>query len=295
MMKKWFSVILALMIVFSLTACTRVVVRVPAEVLQLFGSQSVGGYQAPAQQTPAQQTPATQTPAQQTPATQTPAAAKPAAADSLGSFASRDEAIAYYVTAYNKIATDSKSITRTYDYTSNYKNIVDVGGNDAIAKVAKTLMDANMKENFDEIPGTINDVAPKGLSSISINSSQVSQVIVEDKGDAYVITLKSTGTDENPELDCQPGQGSAGVIGPLLRTEDVAGGAGDMVAFEGLHAKYPQGQVTATIDKAGGHITELKFDCPCILHFDQAVAVKVLKVQNTELGLEFLQTWVMTY
>ena len=65
--------------------------------------------------------------------------------------------------------------------------------------------------------------------------------------------------------------------------------------FEGLHAYYPTCQVTATIDKASGHITFFDFDCPCILHFDKATAFIVVTVNNTEIGLEFLQKWSIAY
>lgn len=314
MKKRWVSLLLTALILLSFTACNKVVVKVPADVLLLFGNQNGGAnsaagndaYQPVVTPTPTQAPVTVPTTASQTPAGNTPTnnaatsnapatSANTPAASSSGAPSTKDEIIAYYVAAYNKIATDSKSITRTYDYTANYKNIVEVGGNDAIAKVAKQLMDANMKENNDKVTGTIQDVAPKGLASITITPAQVSEATCTENGGNYVITLKSTGTDENPELDCQPGQGSAGVIGPLLRTEDVSGGAAGMVEFQGLHAKYPQGKVTATIDKASGHITELKFDCPCILHFDSATVIKVLKVQNTELGLQFMQTWEFTY
>ena len=156
-------------------------------------------------------------------------------------------------------------------------------------------MNQFMKENNEQVSGDASTLPPIGVTSLAITPAQISSATCEDKGSAYEITLKSTGTDANYEVDVQPGQGSVGVIGPLLRTDDVSGAAGSFVKFEGLHAYYPTGQVKATVDKASGHITAFRFDVPCILHFDKATALVVVTVNNTEIGLEFHQNWTITY
>ena len=321
--------VLALLLAFSLAACSKVIISVPGDSLLLFNAlRGSGGAAAqnaaPAANTPADAAPAAEAPAtdaapvtaaqpdnaaapanntpatnaapaNNAPANNTPAAteapAKQTASNSAPS--TKEEVINYYVTAYNKIATDAKTITRTYDYTKNYKDIVEVGGNSTLTALAGTLMKQFMKETTTPLAGDVNSLPPVGVSKLSITPAQISTATCTDKGSTYEIVLKSTGSDDNYELDAQPGQGSAGVIGPLLRTEDVSGSA-PMVKFEGLHAKYATGQVTATVDKASGHITELKFDVPCLLHFDSA-AVAIVKVNNTELGLEFLQNWTIDY
>ena len=322
--------VLALLLAFSLAACSKVIISVPGDSLLLFNAlRGSGGAAAqnaaPAANTPADAAPAAEAPAtdaapvtaaqpdngaaaapaNNTPATNAaqnaaPANNTPAATEapakqtaSNGAPSTKEEVINYYVTAYNKIATDAKTITRTYDYTKNYKDIVEVGGNSTLTALAGTLMKQFMKETTTPLAGDINSLPPIGVSKLSITPAQISTATCTDKGSTYEIVLKSTGSDDNYELDAQPGQGSAGVIGPLLRTEDVSGSA-PMVKFEGLHAKYATGQVTATVDKASGHITELKFDVPCLLHFDSA-AVAIVKVNNTELGLEFLQNWTIAY
>ena len=322
-MKRKTLILIAALLTLALAAgCGRVIVEVPGEAAYVL----LGGRQA--------ETPATAAPTPDTPtvtdAAVTTAAAEPSGADSTEPVATtaaqtpattaastpgttaaqtpattaapansapstKDEVVSYYVTAYNKIATDAKSVTRTYDYTRNYNNIVEVGGNERLAGLAQTLMNQFMKENSEQVPGDASSLPPIGVTKLSISPSQVSSATCTDKGSTYEIVLKSTGTDSNYEIDATPGQGSAGVIGPLLRTEDVSGAAGSLIKFEGLHAYYPTGTVTATVDKASGHITELKFDVPCILHFDKVTAFVVVTVQNTDLGLEFLQNWSITY
>lgn len=322
MKKKYLPAALAclLALVLSLSACSTVVISVPGDPLRVVGAMlgaNGGGDGTPQQNADAQQNtpaPATDAPVDVTPVTDAPATDAPADTPATnapadtpatnpapsqpaanGKPTTKEEIVNYYVAAYNKIATDAKSITRTYDYTRNYRDYVNVGGNDRLAGLATTLMNQFMKEDFSKVNGTIADLPPKTLSKITMTAADVSTAVCTDKGSAYEIVLKSTGTDSQMETDCQPGTGSAGKIGPLLRTEDVSGAAGSLIKFEGLHAYYPTGQVTATVDKASGHITELKFDCPCILHFDKATAFVVVTVTNTEIGLEFLQNWTLTY
>lgn len=245
--------------------------------------------ETPASETPSSETPASETPSSETPASETPATEKPANAAPT----TKEEIVAYYVTAYNKMGTDAKTFTRTYDYTSNYKGIVEVNNNKTLESLAKTLMDQFMKETTTEVAGDFSTVPPVGVTNLAISPSQVGTAECVDNGGTYTITLTSTGTDDNPETDCQPGQGSAGVIGLLLRTEDVSGAA-TMIKFDGLHAYYPTGKVVATVDKASGHITELYFENPCILHFD-SVSAFFVKISNANLGLLFQQRWKIGY
>ena len=206
----------------------------------------------------------------------------------------KDEIIAYYVAAYNKIATDSKSVTRTYDYTSNYKNILRINNNSFLENLAKQLMTKFMVEDKSEVQGTAKDLPPVGVTRLTIPSNKISKAQIADKGSYYLIRLYSTGTDSNYEIDAQPGTGSVGLIGPLLRTEDVSGAAGSFISFEGLHAWYATANVVAKIDKATGHITDIEYMTPCILHFDR-VDAKVIKMDNCDIGLLFHQLWKVNY
>ena len=246
--------------------------------------------EAPSSNTPSSEAPASETPAS-TPASETPASETPASSTP----STKAEIIQYFVNAYNKIGSDATRIVRTYDYTSNYKGIVEVNNNERLAGLAKSLMDQFMKENFTEVEGDITKLHPVGLSTLTMTEAQVGAATLQDNGTTYTITLTSTGTDDAPETDCQPGQGSAGVIGPLLRTEDVSGAAGSLISFEGLHAYYPTGKVVATVDKASGHITNLDYECPCILHFDSVSAFIVVRISNANLGLLFQQKWTINY
>lgn len=217
------------------------------------------------------------------------------AAPTNGAPTTKEDIIKYYVEAYNKINTDASHIIRNYDNTSQYNNILNVNGNSSLESLANKLMGMFMGPTDEDIEYSINDLPPKNLSAISITPAQIASAECKDDGATYTITLKSTGTDDNYEVDAQPGQNSAGVVGPLLRTEDVTDAAGSFLSFEGLHAYYATCSVVATVDKASGHITHFEFRSPCILHFDKVTALKVVKVENCDIGLLFEQTWTINY
>ena len=305
------ALLLALVMLLGLTACGVQRIEIQVDQLEEFLSKYAGNESVqpvpdttaapvetptapPATEATTAADPAATTAPSGETTTAAPAPTQPAPANN-GAPSTKAEIIKYYVTAYNKMATDAKSFTRTYDYTSNYNNIVEVNNNERLAGLAQTLMNQFMKEDFTEVPGDAAAVPPVGVSTLSISESQVGEASIVDNGATYTVTLTSTGTDANPEADLTPGQGSAGVIGLLLRTEDVAGAAGSLIKFDGLHAYYPTGKVVATIDKASGHITNLEFANPCILHFDSVTALVVVKISNANIGLYFQQKWTIGY
>ena len=321
-----FLLALSLILVLALTACGSITVEIPYEkVAGFFGGISAGtaapansnsaepGTAAPTENTtaapventtaapvedttaaPADNTPSA--PAENTTAAPAPAentTAAPAPANTTPS--TKEEIINLYVTGYNKIAADAKSVTRTYDYTSQYNNILEINNNSTLEKLAQTLMNQFMKENTTATPGDAAALPPVGLTSLSISPAQIASATCEDKGTYYEVKLTSTGTDDNWEVDPQPGQGSAGVIGPLLRADDVSGAVGSALKFDGLHSWVGAATVTAKIDKASGHITDFDFLTPSVLHFDQVTALGFVKVSNANIGLLFHQVWTVSY
>lgn len=217
---------------------------------------------------------------------------------STGSLSTKEEIVAYYCTAYNKIASESSAVTRTYDYTSNYNKILNINNNSTLEGIASTLMNQYMVETTEPTESSVDALPPVGNKTVSIDPANISKAECNDKGTYYEVILYSTGTDDNYEVDSQVGQGSVGAFGPLLRAEDVSGAveaAGNLIKFEGLHSWYATASVTANIDKATGRITDLYYCTPCILHFDQVTAAFVIKVQNCDIGLLFEQRYTVAY
>ena len=209
----------------------------------------------------------------------------------------KQEIIDYYTAAYNRIGSNAKTVTRTYLSFSNYRNIVEIGKNDTINKLVKSLMDRYMVENTAEMSGTVTNLPPKGVSTLSISTSQIDSATIRDNGSTYTVVLTSTGSDSNYETNAQPGRGSAGVIGPLVDNNDIYDAA-PKFNFTGLNAKYAKASVTATVDKATGYVTQLEFDTPCVVYCSSVgypVLGKEITLNDPQVGVEIRQTWKLTY
>lgn len=303
--KKILALLLTAIIVMSCTACTTEIIielnNVPASNSgSVTPTPNQGSTETPTQgssETPTQgssETPSqgsTETPTQGS--TETPTQGSDNA-PSTGAPTSKADIVKMYCTAYNNISTAS-SITRTYDYTSNYNNILDIdGGNSTLQGIAGTLMDKFMVENTEALAVDHSALPPVGSTSINIDPNNIADAKCTDKGDYYEVVLTSTGTAANREVDSQPGSGSVGSFGPLLRSEDVSGAAAGFIEFEGLHSYYEAATVTAHITK-DGKIIALEYLTPCILHFDAVKAVKIIKVGVCEIGLLFNQKYTIAY
>lgn len=304
-LRKVLALVLVAVILASCTACTTIELVIPVVGVPA-GNVSTDTQTPPAQQTPpVQQTPSQEqtTAAQQTPSQETTTAAQQnpsqetttqAPAQNNGAPTAKADIVKLYCDAYNKLSTAS-SIKRTYDYTSNYNKILDIdGGNSTLAGIANKLMGMFMKENTEAKAFDAAGLPPVGSATINIDPNNIANATCTDNGDHYVVTLYSTGTAENREVDSPPLTGSAGSFGPLLKAEDVSGAAKGFIEFKGLHTYYETATVTAKITK-DGKITALEFKTPCILHFDSVSAMKIVNVGVCEIGLLFNQKYEIAY
>ena len=207
--------------------------------------------------------------------------------------ATKAEIISYYVTAYNKIATEAKTVKRTQSSYTNYRNIVEVGNNKTIGNLVKNLMDGLLVEDNTEFNGTAKDLPPKGITKLSISPSQIGSAAIKDNGATYTVVLKSTGSVSNYEYNAQPGKGSAGVIGPLVDNNDIRNAAPNFT-FTGLNTKYATASVTATINKSTGRITQLVFDTPGVVYCS-SVRYSIFTIDNPQVGVEIKQIWKLAY
>lgn len=212
-----------------------------------------------------------------------------------GTPSTNEEIVALYVSAYNKMNAEATKATKTYDYTSNYNNILKIGNNSTLASLAESLMGKFMVENTEAVDFAVADVAPVGLTSSPLTAADVASATCVDNGDTYTVTITSTGTDANPEVSPTVGNGSAGKIGPLIETSSITDAVGSAIKFEGLALKYSDCTVTATIDKATGRILDLYFRMPGVLHFDKVTAAVVVSVNDCDIGLLGEQRWTITY
>ncbi len=321
-MKKVFRAVLVFTLLAAMllcaTSCAKVKLYVQVdsinsgyEIVNIDSNGNAVGLPAPDNQASAPVADATAAPAEDTTAAPAADATDAPAADATdapvadtsanaapapsGAPSSTEEIVALYVSAYNKIAAEATKATRTYDYTSNYNNILKIGNNSTLASLAESLMGKFMVENTEAVEFAVADVPPVGLATSPLTAADVAEATCVDNGATYTVTVKSTGTDDNPEVNPTVGSGSAGKIGPLIETTAITDAVGGAIKFEGLALKYSDCTATATIDKATGRITELYLRMPGVLHFDKVTAAVVVSVNDCDIGLLGEQRWTITY
>lgn len=214
--------------------------------------------------------------------------------DATTPLGSKAEVVEYYKTAHAKVLSEAKSVTRTYDNTTNYNEYLEVGGNSTLASVAKQLMGMFMKENTEALNYTGSDIAanfpPTNNSCSGLTADMIGDYSVKEEGDNYIITLTLNSTEENPDL----GDNSAHLVN-IVATKTVEEAAAGFVSFTGPKNKYIAPTVTATVNKTSGQMTALELDTPSYMCFDSATVMKIITVDNVGIGLEYTQKWTIEW
>ncbi len=213
------------------------------------------------------------------------------AATPLGSKA---DVVEYYKTAHAKVLSEAKSVTRTYDNTTNYEGYLEVGGNSSLATVAKTLMGMFMKENTEEFTYSGADIAANfpstNNSCAGLTPDMIGEYSVTEEGDNYIVTIAIDSSKEVPDL----GEKSAHIVS-IVQSKQVEDAAKGYVEFSGLENRYFAPKVIATINKTTGQMTALETDAPSYMCFASATVLKFITVDNVGIGLEYQQKWTVEW
>ena len=206
----------------------------------------------------------------------------------------KEGAVEYYKTAHAKVLAEAKSVTRTLDNNTNYKEYLEVGGNSTLAGVAKTLMGTFLKANTDPVVHSGADIAanfpPSNNSSAGLTADMIGDYSVKEEGDNYIITLSINSTEENPDL----GEKSAHLIN-IVDAKTVEEAAAGFVSFSGLRNEYIAPTVTATINKTTGQMTALHTITGSYMKFDKATVAVIVNVSNVGIGLQYETEWTIEW
>lgn len=218
----------------------------------------------------------------------TPAAPGDASSADLST---KEGVVEYYKAAHAKVLSSAKSATHTYNNTLNYNNVLEIGGNSTLAKVAQSLMNSFMKEENNLATYTGADIAAKfpGDHVQNLTADMLSEATCVEDGDNYIITLKVNSTEENPDKGEK-----TGAITSIINEKEVTDAAGSMVTLAGLENRYVGATVKATIQKSTGNMIAFESDVPSYMCFSEA-KVMVISVKDCRIGLEYLQKWTMEY
>lgn len=211
-----------------------------------------------------------------------------------GDLSTKEGAVEYYKTAHAKVLAEAKSVTRTLDNNTNYKEYLEVGGNSTLAGVAKTLMGMFLAANTEPAPFSGADIAanfpPSGNSCAGLTADMIGDYSVKEEGDNYIITLTINSSEESPDL----GEKSANLVS-VVEASQVEDAAAGFVSFEGLRNEYIAPTVTATINKTTGQMTALHTLTPSYMKFDKATVAFVVNVNNVGIGLQYEQEWTIEW
>ena len=198
----------------------------------------------------------------------------------------KDSVIAYYKAAHKKMLSSAKSVKRTYDNVKNYNEILELGGNSTLASIAKSVMGQFLKENTEETDQDLS-VLPSGGDGLT--SDMISDFSCTDDGSNYVITLKINASDSSPD----DGTKTQNLVN-LIKESDITANTPSSISIDGISNEYYGATLKATIDKASGNITQIETDSPTQMKF-ASVKVAIITVENVGIGLEYIDTYVISY
>lgn len=210
---------------------------------------------------------------------------------SSADLSTKEGVVEYYKAAHAKVLSSAKSATHAYNNTLNYNNVLEIGGNNTLAKVAQSLMNSFMKEETNLATYTGSDIAAKfpGEHVQNLTADMLAEATCVEEGDNYIITLKVDSTEENPDKGEK-----TGAITAIINEKEVTDAAGSMVTLAGLENRYVGATVKATIQKSTGNMIAFESDVPSYMCFSEA-KVAIISVKDCRIGLEYLQKWTMEY
>lgn len=216
-------------------------------------------------------------------------------ANASGDLSTKEAAVEYYKTAHAKVLAEAKSVTRTLDNSTNYKEYLEVGGNSTLAGIAKTLMSTFLKANEEPVvhegsAAIAENFPPTNNSCAGLTADMIGEYSVKEEGDNYIISLSLNSSEENPDL----GDNAAHLVS-IVQSAQVEEAAAGFVGFTGLRNEYIAPTVTATINKTTGQMTELHALTPSYMKFDKATVMSVINVNNVGIGLQYEQKWTIQW
>lgn len=181
-------------------------------------------------------------------------------APSTGAPQTKEEIIAYFNTAADKVKTDASKVTRNYEDLRHDEEHLQVPS--LLKSIGSSLISTFLKKNETPVEYAGADIAASypvaGEAWASkATAADVAEAKCDDDGTYYNIELKF-----NESVDPANGSGVASTFS-VIKAEDVYNAASVVSNFS---ATYYDCIVKAKIDKATGHIVSANYTTPIILN-----------------------------
>ncbi|MBE6746896.1 MAG: hypothetical protein E7558_05535 [Ruminococcaceae bacterium] len=206
-------------------------------------------------------------------------------APSTGAPQTKEEIIAYFNTAADKVKTDATKVTRNYEDLRHNEEHLQMPS--ALQSIGSGLISTFLKKNETPVEYTGADiianypVAGQEWSS-KATAADVAEAKCDDDGTYYNIELKF-----NESKDPEIGTGAAATFS-TIKAEDVYNAASVVKNFE---STYYDAVVKVKVDKASGHIVSANYTLPIILN----VTAQVLMTLDAQVGMTFEHDYTIEY
>ena len=187
---------------------------------------------------------------------------------------SKEEVIAYFNTAINKVKPDAKSVTQMKE--NNYQaGGIDLGSLGAFESIVNKLIDSNMGENKEKSNLTATSAADKNKVfpvenetwASKLTPADVKEAKCTEKDGVYTIGIKIV--DDELSATTNHGESHNGKAISIVQTDSIYDNAGAASSLlKGLKIGYKNGTIVAKIDAATGNVLSVTYDFTWILHVD---------------------------
>ena len=217
-----------------------------------------------------------------------PTSAKPA------SLSSKDEIVAYYVSAHNLAKSTAKTAYKAKGGAVNYKGVMEVNNSKTLEKLGKSLFNqfAGIEEENLTFTGRkeiIANAPAKTVAKCALKASNVKKASCVDKGSYYEVTVYLNCDEQHPEINPHLGSGMTGTVFNIIESDEIESYV-KHIPNEGLLIKYVNCWFKAKIDKKTGRLLETYQEYPCYLCFEKALGISDIRV-----GLQLIEEWSFTY
>lgn len=203
-----------------------------------------------------------------------------------GEMTSVDEIVTFFNQSINNVKPTATKVVKNYEKRKFHEDKTEIP--EAIESVAASMMSSMMGDDTEPIVYATkeeiraNFIVPEQDYSSKLKSDWVKEASCKDNGNEYVIYIKLK-DHKNPTA----GNG-VGAVCDVIETHEVA----NKVSFvEEFSTMYYNCEITATINKATGNVTHIRYSTPLLLN----MTVNLFGTHTGVIAFTFEKDYTITY
>ena len=203
-----------------------------------------------------------------------------------GEMTSVDEIVAFFNQSINKVKPTATKVVKNYEKRKFHEDKTEIP--EALESVAGSMMSSMMGDDTEPIVYATkeeiraNFIVPEQDYSSKLKSEWVKEASFKDNGSEYVIYIKLK-DHKNPTA----GNG-VGAVCDVIETHEVANKVSFVEEFSTL---YYNCEITATVNKATGNVTHIRYSTPLLLN----MTVNLFGTHTGVIAFTFEKDYTITY